>query len=150
VWVEAAEQPPQRGTVPARAEIPQSDVDGGDRERLGAAAAAVVQRPPHRLPQRLDALGVAPDQQGREVPGQERVDGEAARAHRVGVADALAAVGITHARGDELEIPDRPVRAVGQRNGQRDAVVVGLEVADGGHGVPGYPSAIVRRHESQH
>ena len=78
------------------------------------------------------------------------MDREAARAHRVGVADALGAVGVAHARGDELEVADRPVRAVGQRHGQRDAVVIGLDLTDGRHGVQGYPSAIVRRHESQH
>ena len=96
----------------------------------GAAASAVVERPPHRLPEGLDALGVAAGQQRRQVTHQQRVDRGAAGADRVGVAHALGSVGIAHARGDQIEGADRPVRAVGQRDGQRDAVVVGLEVCN--------------------
>ena len=91
-----------------------------------------------------------PASSGARSRGQERVDREAARADRVRVADALGPVAVAHARGDQLEVADRPVGAVGERDGQRDAVVIGLDLLDGRHGVQGYPSAIVRRHESQH
>ena len=63
--VEAAEHAPERRAVTPRPQVPQRDVDGRDRQRLGAAAPAVVQRPPHRLPERLDALGVAAGEQRR-------------------------------------------------------------------------------------
>src|SRR2546429_4543877 len=46
------------------------------------------------------------------------------------ISDALRALGVSQADGDNLEAPDRPVRAVRQRHGQRDVVAVGLDLAD--------------------
>src|SRR5262249_49701578 len=52
--VMAAEQPPERRPLPASLQIPQRDVDRGDRQRRVAAPAAVMKRPPHRVPELLD------------------------------------------------------------------------------------------------
>jgi len=128
--IEAAQHAPERRALAPRAKIPERDVDGRHRERLGAAAPTVVERPPHRLPVALDEVGVASDQERRQVAGHEGVDGGAPGAHRVRVARALGALGVAHARGDQLEALDGPVRAVRQRDRQRDRVMVGDDLAD--------------------
>jgi hypothetical protein len=89
-----------------------------------------VQRPPHRLPDLLDAVGVAAGEQRRQVASDQRVHGGAAGAHGVRVPDALAAVGVAHADGDQLEAADGAVRAVGQRHRQRDTIVIGFQITD--------------------
>jgi hypothetical protein len=89
-----------------------------------------VERPPHGLPQALDTVGVAPDQNRRQIARDQHVHGGAARSDRVGVTRALGALVVEDANGDQLEAPDRPVRAVGERDRQRNAVVVGVHLAD--------------------
>src|SRR6185503_4005795 len=97
---------------------------------LGAAPATVVQRPPHRLPELFDATGVAAVEQGSQVAREQRVDGGAAGPDRVRVAHALGPLAVAHADAHELETTDGAVRAVGQRHRQRDAVVIGADLAD--------------------
>ena len=92
--VEAAEQPPQRRAMAPRPQVPQRDVHGGDREHRRAAAPAVVERPPHRLPHLLDALGVAPRQERRQIPRDQRVDGGAAVRPRCRCSRRPLAVGV--------------------------------------------------------
>jgi len=126
----AAEQPPQRRALPPRAQIPQRDVHCGDGKRGEAAPAAVVERPPHRLPQLLDALRLAAAQTRREIARDQRVHGRAAAADRVRVPDALGALRVAHASGDELEALDGAVGAVRKRRRQRNDVVVRANLAD--------------------
>jgi hypothetical protein len=127
---EAAEQPPERRSLPPRPQVPQRDVHRRDREGLGAAPPAVVERPPHRLPERLDVLGLAADEPRGQIAREQRVHRGAAGTHGVRVAHALRAVGVAQADGHQLEALDDPVGGVGERHRQRDAVVVGRELAD--------------------
>jgi hypothetical protein len=128
--IESPQDAPERCPLPPRAQIPQRDIHRRDGESLGPAAAAVVQRPPHELPERLDVLGLAAGEPRGQIARQQRPYRGAAGAHRVGVAHALGAVGVAHARGDQLEALDDPVGRVGERDRQRDAIVIGLEVSD--------------------
>ena len=128
--IEPAEHAPERRALTPRAQIPQRYVHRRDGERLGPAPAAVVQRPPHELPERLDVLGLAAGEPRGQIARQQRPHRSAAGAHRVGVAHALDAVGVAHARGEQLEVLDDPVGRVGERHRQRDAIVIGLEVSD--------------------
>jgi len=133
--VEPAQHLPEGCPLAAGAQVPERDVDRRHGERLGAAAAAVVERPPHGLPQAFDALGVAPYQNRRQVARDQRVYGGSTCADGVGVACALRAFVVAHAHSDQLEAPDGPVRAVGERHWQRDAVVIGADLLDQ-HGTP--------------
>jgi hypothetical protein len=128
--IETAQRAPERDPLAARAQIPQGDVHGRDGERLGTAAAAVVQRPPHGLPQVLDALGLASGQHRGEVAREQGVHGGAASPDRVGVADAHRAVGVVQPDRQQLEAADGPVRAVRKDGRQRNEVVVGLDVVN--------------------
>src|SRR6059036_2025139 len=47
--IEPTQHAPERAFLATRAQVPQRDIDGRHRQRLGAPAAAVVQRPPHGL-----------------------------------------------------------------------------------------------------
>jgi hypothetical protein len=128
--VEAAEHAPERRPLAPRAQVPQRDVDGRHRQYLGSAPAAVVERPPHRLPDVLDALGLVPGEQRRQLPRQQRQDRGATGAHGVGIAGALGAVGVADAGGDQLETADGAVRAVRERQRERDPIVIGPQLAD--------------------
>ena len=128
-----AEQPPERRCAAARLHVPQGDVHGRDRHRREATAPAVVQGPPHALPEPLDASGVGTEEHGPQVVVDERGDGGAARSDGIGVAHALGAVAAPEPDGDQLEARHGPVRAVGQDGGERNRVVVGLYRRDG-HG----------------
>ena len=128
--IEPTQHAPERAFLATRAQVPQRDIDGRHRQRLGAPAAAVVQRPPHGLPDLLDTLGVASHEQRCEIARDQRVHRGAARADRIRVAHALGAVVVVEPNGDELEAADGAVRAVGERGGQRDQIVVGPHVAD--------------------
>ena len=92
--IEAAQRAPEGYPLAPRAEIPKRDVDGRNREHLRAAATAVVERPPHGLPDLLDALGLAAGQQRSQVARDESVHGRASRPDRVGVADPHRTVGV--------------------------------------------------------
>ena len=131
--VEPAEHAPQRPVRALRREVPQRDVDRGDREHHRPAAAAVVERPPHLLPQRLDAIGLFAGEERREVALDQDVDRRAAGADGVGVPEPLGAVGIAHARGDELEVGHLAVRAVREHDRQRHAVAAALDGGDPRH-----------------
>src|SRR5262249_42528205 len=130
LWIEAAEHTPKRRVLTTRAKIPARDVDGGDGEALRAASPAVVQRPPHGLPELLDAVGVLSREERSDVVRDEGVNGTAAGTYGVGVAHTFRALGVAHADGDQLERGDRPVRAVGQRDRQGNTVVIGAHVTD--------------------
>src|SRR6185437_15037953 len=95
-----------------------------------AAATAIVQAPPHLLPQRFDAIGRLPDQQRSEIAVDLRVDRGAVAADRIGVTHALGTCVVEQARGDELEVRHVPVCAVGQDYGQRDAIQGRLQPGD--------------------
>ena len=131
-----AEQAPERQVRPARLEIPQRHVEGGLREHARPAAPAIVQTPPHFLPEPLDAVGVVATNDFGNVAGEQPGDGAAIMAGGVGVSDALCAVGIAHAGGDQLEGGHGAVRGVRQRYRQWYAVESGLDLLDGCHGVP--------------
>ena len=131
--VEAAEVPPQRQAGALRGEVPQRDVDRGDREHRRAAATAVVRRPPHRLPGRGDVGRLAAGEQRREVALDGRVHRDAVDADGVGVADPLGALGVDDPHRDQLEVAHVAVRAVRQHDGQGDPVQVGADGCDRGH-----------------
>ena len=128
--IEAAEHPPQRLAGALGREVPERDVDRRDRQHHRPAAAAVVERPPHLLPQRLDPAGVLALEQRREVALDEDVDRGAAGADGVGVAEPLGAVRVAHAHRDELEVGHLAVRAVREHHRQRHPVAAALDGGD--------------------
>ena len=89
-----------------------------------------MERPPHRLPRLLDVLRLAPSEEWSEVAHEERVHGAAAGAHGIRVAHPLRTLGVAHPHGYQLEGADGAVRAIRQRDGQRDAVVIGLNLVN--------------------
>jgi len=64
------------------------------------------------------------------------MNGRAAGAHGVGVAEPLGALSVAQAQGYQLEMADFTVGGIGKRDRQRNAVVVGLDLGDG-HGILG-------------
>jgi hypothetical protein len=129
-----AEQLPQRHVRAPGLQVPQGDVDGGQRQHGRTAAAAVVQGPPELLPQRLDAGRFFADGEFAEFTIEQCVDGRAVAPHRVGVADAFDAVRIPQADGVQFEVEHLPVRAVAQPRfpGRRG----GAGCANGANGLP--------------
>ncbi len=65
-----------------------------------------------------------------QIVDQHRVHRGPGGSHRVGVADTLGAVGVAQAHRDQVETLYNAVGAVGERHRQRDAVVIGQELAD--------------------
>jgi hypothetical protein len=116
----AAEQVPERQVGATRLEVPQRHVESRDGEHRRPAAAAVVQRPPGLEPQPLDVVGLLAGHDLRQFSGEHRVDGGAVAPDRVGVADALGAVGVPHPHGIELERRHFAVHRVAQDDRQRD------------------------------
>ncbi|MHC2243827.1 hypothetical protein ACVJH7_003134 [Bradyrhizobium elkanii] len=131
--VEAAEQPPQRQRCPPRLEVPQRDVERGQRQHRRPAAAAIMQRPPHLVPKLLGVVGLHPARDLADFAAQDIGDGAAIAADRVGVAGAFRAVGIAGADRDELERLDLAMRAVAQHHRERDLVESDAEVLEDGH-----------------
>ena len=121
----AAEQTPKRHAGALGLEIPERHVDRRERQHGRAAAAAVVHRPPHPLPEGFDQIAVLAHDDGRDLMGKRRCDRGPIVAGGVSVADAFAAVGIADPDGIELEIGHLAVLAVGQRLRQRYAIEAG-------------------------
>ena len=140
--VEAAEEVPQRQPGAAALQVPERHVEGREREHRRSAAAAVVERPPGLEPQALDVVGFLAGHDLDELAPQHRVDGAAVAPDRVGVADALGAVGVADPHRVELEGAHLAMGRIGQHLRQRDAEEAGFDRADGGHGDPrdGAPS----------
>ena len=95
-----------------------------------------MQRPPGLLPQPLDVVGFLAGHDLGDLARQHGVDGAAVAADGVGVADALAAVGVAHADSVQLERAHLAVRAVGQDLRQRHPVEAGLDRRQLRHGDP--------------
>ena len=131
--IEAAEQTPQRQTGAPRLQVPQRDVERRQRQHGRPAAPAIMQPPPDMMPDRLDVVGLAALDQLGDLAPQDVGDRAAVAADRVGVADAFGAIGIADAAGDELERRDLAMRAVGERDRQRDPIEPGLDRFDHCH-----------------
>jgi hypothetical protein len=130
-----AQMLPERHAPTARRQVPERHVDGRDREHREPAPTHVVEPPPHPFPQRLDPHLVGAGQRRCQVPLDQRPDGRAAGADRVGVADPLGAILRVEPNRDQLEVRDVTVGRVGENGGQRYAVVVGANAIDG-HRLP--------------
>ena len=130
VRVMAAQQAPQGNAELAGLQVPQGDVDGRDGKTRRAAASGVVHVPPHALPQRLDEVGVAALQEGREFALDECDDALAA-VQGVGIADAFHAILVPQAHDDELGVGHDAVHGIlhGERQGK--TIKGGFNVCDG-------------------
>ena len=92
-----------------------------------------MQLPPHFLPEGFDPGGIGAFQDAAETLVDQGVNGDAAGARGVGVADAFGAVGVAEADGHELEMRHESVGGIGQRHREFDAVEAGFDGGDG-HG----------------
>ena len=113
-----------------REQVPERGVDRRDRVHREPAAADVVERPPHLLPQRLDPGLVAARQQRREVAPDQVVHGTAAGAHGIGVAQPLDAVPVAQPHRDQLERRHHAMGRIRHRHRQRHPIVVRLDARD--------------------
>jgi hypothetical protein len=86
------------------------------------------------MPDRFGIVGLACLDERRHLAAKDVGNRAAVAAHGVGVARALGAVGIAHAAGDQLERGDLAMRAVGQHDGERDAIKTRLDGRDACHG----------------
>jgi hypothetical protein len=126
--IEPAEQSIQRQFRAPRLQIPQRDVECRKRQHRRPAAAAVMQRPPDLMPDRLGVIGLAALDQRRDFALEDVGDGAAIAPDCVGVADAFGAIGIVDAAGDQLERRDVAMGRVGEHDGEGDPVESGLDV----------------------
>src|SRR5262245_55994580 len=86
--------------------------------------------PPHPLPEGLDAVPLCTEHEGPQVVLDETPDGRAAGSDRICVAQPRGPVAVGNADGDQFEVRDGPVSAVGERGGKGDAIVPGHERLD--------------------
>ena len=114
----------------------QRDIDGRHREADRPAAAAVMQLPPHALPQRFDLVGVGAHQDVAQPLVDQRVHRRPAGARGVGVADALGPIGVSQPDGHEFEMGHRAVGGIRQRHRQFDAIQRGVQAGDAHGRVP--------------
>ena len=137
--IEAAEQPEQRQVRAPRLQVPQRDVERRQRQHHRAAASAIMQAPPHPVPYRLGVVRLeARDKLGDLAP-DDVGDCIAVAADRIGVADALRAIGIAHPAGDQLERRHLAMRAVGQGHTEWNAIQPGLDRCDQCHRRGSFP-----------
>src|SRR3954453_3363248 len=94
-----------------------------------------MQTPPDMMPDRFGIVGLAVLGESGDFPSQDIGDRAAIAPDRVGVAYAFGAIGIADAASDEFECLDLAMRAVGERDGERDAVEFGLDRLDACHSV---------------
>ena len=114
-------------------QVPQRDVERRQRKHHRSATTAVVQAPPDVMPDGFGVVGLASLDQCGDFAPENVGDGAAIAADGVGIAHAFGAIGIAHATAHELERCDFSMRAVGERDGERDPVESGLGCRDACH-----------------
>src|SRR5262249_15185085 len=110
--IEAPKQTKQRKVHAPRLEVPQRDVERGEREHRGSATPTIVQTPPDMMPDAFSVIGFVAFYQLRDFAPENIGDRAAIPADSVGVANALGTVGIADATSQELESLDFTMRAV--------------------------------------
>ncbi len=126
----ATKESPERYALSARLEVPQGNVHGRHGEADESTSTSVVKTPPHALPEGLDAVSLGAKHDGPEVALDQALDGPAPHADRVGITQSLGPIAVRETDGDQLEVGDGAVRAVGERGGKGNAVVSGDERVD--------------------
>jgi hypothetical protein len=83
------------------------------------------------MPDRFGVVSFEALDQSGDFPSENVGDRAAIAADRIGIARAFGTIGIADAAGDELKRLDLAMRAVGERNGEGNAVEPGLGCLNG-------------------
>jgi hypothetical protein len=131
--VEATEQTEQRQIGAARLQVPQGDIERGERQHGRSAAPAIMQAPPDVMPDRLRCRRLAGPRSVRDLPPEDVCNRAAIAADGVGIARAFSPIRIANAACHQFEGCDFAVCAVGEGNRQRDPKESSLDRFDECH-----------------
>ena len=133
VRVVAAEQTEQRQVGAPRLQIPQRDVECGERQYRRPAATAIMQAPPDVMPDGLGVVGLPAVDQFRDLPPEDVGNRAAIAANGVGIARAFSPIRIANTACHQFEGCDLAMCAVGEGNRQRDPIESSLDRFDECH-----------------